>query len=140
MADLQTLTGKAEPTTEVTSTVGHYGVPDHMRTGFSNVKSGLTSTHPLESTEKNFLQSQEMLDFKMLRNTQGLHAPLKLQMERAVASKIQRLPCLPSSMVALDTLMGTDESIGFEDFLNVAGDSEFTCDPHLTMEYKLGLH
>lgn len=32
--------------------------------------------------------------------------------------KIQRLPCLPSSMVALDTLMGTDESIGFEDFLN----------------------
>ena len=29
-----------------------------------------------------------MLDFKMLRNTQGLQAPLKLQMERSVASKV----------------------------------------------------
>jgi len=124
----------------VSSSVGHYGVPDHMRTGFANVKSGLISSHPLETTEKNFLQNQEILDFKMLRNTQGLQAPLKLKMERAVASKIQRLPCLPSSMVALDTLMGTDESIGFEDFLNVAGDSEVTCDPHLTMENKMGLH
>jgi len=35
-----------------------------------------------------FLKNQEMLDFKMLRNTQGLQAPLKLQMERAVASKV----------------------------------------------------
>ncbi|CAH3045649.1 unnamed protein product [Pocillopora meandrina] len=111
-----------------------------MRTGFSNVKSGLITSHPLEGSEKNFLQNQELLDFKMLRNTQGLQAPLKLQMERAVASKIRRLPCLPSSMVALDSLLGTDESIGFDDFLNVQGDSEVMSDPHLTMEYKLGLH
>ncbi|CAH3127119.1 unnamed protein product [Porites lobata] len=134
------LPSKVQPATEVRSSVGNYGVPDHMRTGFSNVRSGLTSSHPLEATEKNFLQNQEMLDFKMLRNTQGLQAPLKLQMERSVASKIQRLPCLPSSMVALDTLMGIDESLGFEDFLNVHGDSEVMSDPHLTMEYKLGLH
>ncbi|KAM7443992.1 hypothetical protein ABFA07_007362 [Porites harrisoni] len=140
MADLSALPSKVQPATEVRSSVGNYGVPDHMRTGFSNVRSGLTSSHPLEATEKNFLQNQEMLDFKMLRNTQGLQAPLKLQMERSVASKIQRLPCLPSSMVALDTLMGTDESLGFEDFLNVHGDSEVMSDPHLTMEYKLGLH
>ncbi|KAJ7350227.1 hypothetical protein OS493_037690 [Desmophyllum pertusum] len=140
MADLCALPGKVQPVTEVSSSVGHFGVPDQMRTGFSNVKSALTTSHPLEASEKNFLQNQEMLDFKMLRNTQGLQAPLKLQMERAVASKIQRLPCLPSSMVALDTLMGTDESIGFEDFLNVAGHSEAMADPHLTMEYKIGLH
>ncbi|KAK2550888.1 Proteasome maturation protein [Acropora cervicornis] len=140
MADLQTFPGKVAPAVEISSSLGHYGVRDHMRTGFANVKSELISTHPLEASEKNFLPNQEKLEFKMLRNTQGLQAPLKLQMERAMASKIQRLPCLPSSMIALDTLMGTDECIGFEDFLNVAGDSEVTCDPHLTMEYKLGLH
>ena len=38
--------------------------------------------------------------------------------QHLVNLQIQRLPCLPSSMVALDTLMGTDESLGFEDFLN----------------------
>lgn len=140
MAELSALPGKVQPITEVSSSVNSYGVPDQMRTGFSNVMSGLTISHPLECTEKNFLQNQELLDFKMLRNTQGLQAPLKLQMERAVASKIQRLPCLPSSMVALDSLMGTDESIGFDDFLNVQGDLEVMSDPHLTMEYKLGLH
>ncbi|XP_029201003.2 proteasome maturation protein-like isoform X1 [Acropora millepora] len=118
MADLQTFPGKVAPAVEVSSSVGHYGVRDHMRTGFANVKSELISTHPLEASEKNFLPNQEKLEFKMLRNTQGLQAPLKLQMERAMASKIQRLPCLPSSMIALDTLMGTDECIGFEDFLN----------------------
>lgn len=35
-----------------------------------------------------------------------------------MSTQIQRLPCLPSSMVALDSLLGTDESIGFDDFLN----------------------
>ena len=40
-----------------------------------------------------FLKTQEMLDFKMLRNTQGLQAPLKLQMERAVASKVNHTLC-----------------------------------------------
>lgn len=40
-----------------------------------------------------FLRNQEMLDFKMLRNTQGLQAPLKLQMERAVASKVNHTAC-----------------------------------------------
>jgi len=38
--------------TEVSSSVGHFGVPDQMRTGFSNVKSALTTSHPLEATEK----------------------------------------------------------------------------------------
>ena len=33
-------------------------------------------------------------------------------------SQKQRLPCLPSSMVALETLLGIDTTIDFEDFLN----------------------
>ncbi|KAK3699941.1 hypothetical protein QZH41_016600, partial [Actinostola sp. cb2023] len=83
----------------------------------SSVKDQIKSSHPLEFSEMNYTKNQQALDMRMLRNTQGLQAPLRLQMECAVASKIQRLPCLPSSMIALDTLLGTGESIEFEDFL-----------------------
>lgn len=94
-----------------------------------------------------FQLNQDKMNFSTLRNIQGLHAPLKLQMEyraaRQVAAvlfqvfscfvlffsfsvltptvsslQIQRLPFLQSSNLALDTLRNSDESIGFEDVLN----------------------
>lgn len=104
-----------------------------------------------------FQLNQDKMNFSTLRNIQGLHAPLKLQMEYRAARQvthrqpisyitqiyslcnvhcvlhsssslthddcpflfqIQRLPFLQSSNLALDTLKGSDESIGFEDILN----------------------
>ena len=72
-----------------------------------------------------------------LRNSQGLHAPMRLEMERKMASKasvvlpflyilyppsslpqIQRIPPLESSMIALETLLGQDESISVEELLD----------------------
>lgn len=79
------------------------------------------------------------MNFSTLRNIQGLHAPLKLQMEYRAASQIQRLPFLPSSNLALDTLRGNDEAIGFEDILNDPAQSEMMGEPHMMVEYKLGL-
>lgn len=88
------------------------------------------------------------------------------------SSQIQRLPFLSSSNLALDTLRGSDESIGFEDILNGQGvillhcyrhkwpndidififntvsdfclytdpaQSEVMGEPHVMVEYKLGL-
>lgn len=102
-----------------------------------------------------FQLNQDKMNFSTLRNIQGLHAPLKLQMEYRAARQvtahlslivsvplvplllfrfnhvysscpdvcasslqIQRLPFLQSSNLALDTLRGSDECIGFEDILN----------------------
>ncbi|XP_077592174.1 proteasome maturation protein [Stigmatopora nigra] len=79
------------------------------------------------------------MNFSTLRNIQGLHAPLKLQMEYRAAKQIQRLPFLPSSNLALDILRGTDESIGFEDILNDPTLSEMMGEPHVMLESKLGL-
>uniref|UniRef100_A0A3Q4IGI2 Proteasome maturation protein n=1 Tax=Neolamprologus brichardi TaxID=32507 RepID=A0A3Q4IGI2_NEOBR len=80
------------------------------------------------------------MNFSTLRNIQGLHAPLKLQMEyRAARQVIQRLPFLQSSNLALDTLRNSDESIGFEDILNDPAHSEVMGEPHMMVEYKLGL-
>ncbi len=41
--------------------------------------------------------------------------------------QIQRLPFLPSSNLALDTLRGSDEVIGFEDILNGQNFFPFNC-------------
>ncbi|XP_063059458.1 proteasome maturation protein [Engraulis encrasicolus] len=127
------------PVTGLAPQAGAYGVPDTMRRGFSSVKNELLPSHPLELSEKNFQLNQDKMNFSTLRNIQGLHAPLKLQMEYRAARQIQRLPFLQSSNLAIDTLRGTDDMIGFEDILNDPGQSEMMGEPHMMVEYKMGL-
>lgn len=50
----------------------------------------------------------------------GSHASLRLQMDRAILAQFQRLPGMHSNFSGLDTLLGRDEEIGFEDYLNGA--------------------
>ncbi|XP_061661389.1 proteasome maturation protein [Syngnathoides biaculeatus] len=119
---------------------GAYGVHDTLRYGFNNVKNEILPGHPLELSEKNFQLNEDKMNFSSLRNIQGLHAPLKLQMEYRAARQIQRLPFLPSSNLALDILRGTDESVGFEDILNDPAQSEMMMgEPHMMVECKLGV-
>uniref|UniRef100_A0A3P8VSV8 Proteasome maturation protein n=1 Tax=Cynoglossus semilaevis TaxID=244447 RepID=A0A3P8VSV8_CYNSE len=108
-----------------------FGVQDSLRGGFSSVKNELLPSHPLELSEKNFRLNQDKMNFSTLRNIQGLHAPLKLQMEYQAARQIQRLPFLQSSNLALDTLRGSDDTIGFEDILNDPAQSEMMGEPHM---------
>ncbi|XP_028404837.1 proteasome maturation protein-like [Dendronephthya gigantea] len=116
---------------------GPYGpVPDTLRQGFSSVKNDISYSHPLESSVKNYFQVQDKRNMTMLRSIQGLHAPLKLQLERSLASQKKRLPSLPSSMVALETLLGFDTTIDFDDFLNDPSDSEIERVTHSVMEDK----
>ncbi|XP_010215085.1 PREDICTED: proteasome maturation protein [Tinamus guttatus] len=121
------------------STIVPFGGQDLLRRGFTSVKSELLPSHPLELSEKNFQLNQDKTNFATLRNIQGLHAPLKLQMEFKAVKQVQRLPFLHSSNIALDTLRGNDESIGFEDILNDPSQSEAMGEPHMMVEYKLGL-
>uniref|UniRef100_A0A8B9EWC7 Proteasome maturation protein n=1 Tax=Amazona collaria TaxID=241587 RepID=A0A8B9EWC7_9PSIT len=100
------------------SASGSFESYDLLRRGFTSVKSELLPSHPLELIEKNFQLNQDKTNFATLRNIQGLHAPLKLQMEFRAVKQVQRLPFLHSSNLALDTLRGNDGSISFEDILN----------------------
>ncbi|KAG9491911.1 proteasome maturation protein [Eleutherodactylus coqui] len=127
------------PIAELSTQYGGYGLQDTLRTGFTSVQSDLLPSHPLELAEKNFQINQEKVSFSTLRNIQGLHAPLKLQMEYRAAKQIQRLPFLQSSNIALDTLRGNDESISFEDILSDPAQCEMMGEPHMMMEHKLGL-
>jgi proteasome maturation protein len=72
----------------------------------------------------------------LARQAYGMHAPIKMMMEKSIVEKVttikiqwfnsyllsvyqrQRMPILPSSNLHLDILMGKDELIDYEDFLN----------------------
>uniref|UniRef100_UPI00398F5850 proteasome maturation protein n=1 Tax=Pristiophorus japonicus TaxID=55135 RepID=UPI00398F5850 len=136
---LQSLLKDSVPVGELAPHAGPYGVHDTLRHGFSSVKSELMPSHPLEVLENSFQLNQNKMNFATLRNIQGLHAPLRLQMEYKAVKQVQRLPFLMSSNIALETLQGNDECIGFEDILNDPTQSEVMGEPHLMMEYKLGL-
>uniref|UniRef100_A0A7N9CXU3 Proteasome maturation protein n=4 Tax=Cercopithecidae TaxID=9527 RepID=A0A7N9CXU3_MACFA len=126
------------PVTELSAS-GPFESHDLLRKGFSCVKNELLPSHPLELSEKNFQLNQDKMNFSTLRNIQGLFAPLKLQMEFKAVQQVQRLPFLSSSNLSLDILRGNDETIGFEDILNDPSQSEVMGEPHLMVEYKLGL-
>jgi len=121
---------------------GPYNVPQRMLTGFtekSSVRSQIAVSHPLEYSERNFHEAEKMRDYDMLRQVQGMYAPLHLEMERVIAHKIQRLPCLPSSNLMSDILTGRLESMDFEDVLNSPIDAERVGYPHIMTERKLGM-
>ncbi|RUS79109.1 hypothetical protein EGW08_013119 [Elysia chlorotica] len=100
---------------------GPYGVTDSMMHGFQ------------------WLDHKLKMDFVMLKNSQGLQAPLKLKMEHFAASKMERLPCLNSSNLMADILSGREDFIGFEDILNNPAESEVMGQPHAMMERRMGL-
>jgi len=54
----------------------------------------------------------------MARNLHGMHAPIKMAMEQSLVTKARGVSMLPQSYLGLDILLGKDETIDFEDFLN----------------------
>ncbi|KAK9762001.1 hypothetical protein K7432_012666 [Basidiobolus ranarum] len=120
-------------------TANSFKVHDTLRHGFKSVASEVTAGHPLEAKLKNWDETQTNLKLNMQRQLYGIHAPVRILMERDIVSRNQRLPVLPSSNIGLDILTGKDEHIDFEDYLNDAALSTEMMDVHTSMEYKLGM-
>lgn len=118
---------------------GSHGVPNVMTCGLKATKSKLEPSHPLQVFEMKYAENRERMQMIMLRNTQGLHAPLRISMELQAAKKVGRLPFLSSSGFMSDVLRGRDEEIGFEDILNTAEFREQMAHPHAVVEKHLGL-
>jgi len=60
-----------------------------------------------------YQKNQDRMNMILLRNIQGLHAPLRIAMELRATEKIGRLPFLPSSNVMRDVLLGQDQDIRY---------------------------
>jgi Proteasome maturation factor UMP1 len=77
---------------------------------------------------------------RILKATQGMHAALRIQMERkAVSLAGGRLPFLHSERLGMQVLNGTDTSIAFRDVLNTHEHRERAGLPSAEMERSLGM-
>uniref|UniRef100_A0A2K5ID62 Uncharacterized protein n=1 Tax=Colobus angolensis palliatus TaxID=336983 RepID=A0A2K5ID62_COLAP len=118
------------PVTELSAS-GPFESHDLLRKGFSCVKNELLPSHPLELSEKNFQLNQDKMNFSTLRNIQGLFAPLKLQMEfKAVQQTLSQKNKKINHLLSCGHLLK---------FIPYPSQSEVMGEPHLMVEYKLGL-
>jgi proteasome maturation protein len=108
-------------TKSVTDTLNsEYGVHDTFRYGPRRIVDEVLPAHPLQTRLEHWDETQNKLHMTMLRNTYGMHVPIRLQMEKAIVSQLNHAPhhlhpeC---NNVGLDILNGVDNSLAFEDFL-----------------------
>jgi proteasome maturation protein len=114
--------------------------PDLLRNGLnSRAQSSIevSAEHPVQLLQSTFRQNQDALKQFTMKNIFGEQMAMKLSMERAILSQFQRLPGLPSEFTGLETVMGLDEELGFEDILNDPSESLTPVDLHTAMENKL---
>jgi len=110
---------------------------DLLRTGPKTfLESNNAAVHPVAVIQNNHENNQIEIQRNSLSNLFGTHLPLRLQMEQQILTQFQRLPGLHSEFVGLETLMGDDEDIQFEDFLNDPHLSERSVNVHAAMEKK----
>jgi len=110
---------------------------DRMRVGFAPKENVIS--HPVEIIQNtNALQADRLKQFTAT-NIFGSHLQLRMQMEQTILAGYQRLPGLHSELSGLQTIMGCDEDIGFEDYLNDPVDSIQEMNTHEVMEKRLGL-
>ena len=75
----------------------------------------------------------------LMAQTYGSHLPMQIRMELDTVSQSRRLPGMPTSNIALETLLGRDETIDFEDYLGQPALSETAVDMRAQLEKKYHL-
>merc|ERR1712029_163979 len=107
---------------------GDLSMTDKLGNGLSQVRHPIEAVHPIQTSEQNFHKNREMAQMALLKKMQGIHAPIRLQMEKRLVSKAGHLACITTrSNVSADILNGNDGSIGFEDFLGQPENYEGMC-------------
>eukprot|EP01132_Coremiostelium_polycephalum_P005680 gene5680-7070_t len=97
-------------------------------------------SHPVQSIQLDNGRTETLLRNFGTNMVFGQQMTINLEIEKQIFSKFKRLPTLPSSMLALETVLGLDEDIDYEDYLNDPLTSEQMPQPlHSTMENRLGL-
>ncbi|TRY64171.1 hypothetical protein TCAL_00374 [Tigriopus californicus] len=121
------------------STQINYGLKDPMTFGLQRNKDQRQKGHPLEESERLYHANLEKNQMAELRSLQGLHAPLRLQMEKAAVSKVGHLPCITNrSNLLADVLSGRDETITFDDLYGQPEHFEGMTTAHNAIERHLG--
>ena len=91
------------------------GPVDHFRQGFNSLESEMQSPHPVMLLSNNSAWNNKM---DMVRRNYGSHMSMRLTTEKMMFDHPHRVRGLESSSISLQTVLGSDESIAFDDFLN----------------------
>jgi len=113
--------------------------PDQRMAQRAHAAYAAADSHPVEAIQKNWLRNQLQTKHHIMGNVYGTHLPMRIKMEMNILSQVQRLPGLRSSHVGMDTILGRDETIDFEDFLGVPEMNEQELDMRHALEQKYGL-
>merc|ERR550537_256056 len=82
-------------------------------------RNGEQARHPVEKLLLDDTRHEEQQEMMAKAIVYGQHAPIRAKMERELLSQFQRLPGLPSSLVGLETVLDIDDTIEFEDIMNL---------------------
>ena len=93
---------------------------DVLRGDERSMRLEARAPHAIETVQAAGAAQALDADLFRLRNVYGAAAAWERRMDLAAARATARLPGLPSSHCAVDTLLGRDDKIGFEDYLNSA--------------------
>lgn len=93
---------------------------DVLRGGERTLAVEAKAAHPVEVAQARGAALKLEGELYRLERVYGKHAAWERRMDLAAAAATARLPGLPSSHAALDTLLGRDATIAFEDVLNGA--------------------
>jgi len=121
----------------INDTAGSLGLHDTLQYGLRNISTE-TSKDGFENRLAKWQETQDNLKLNMLRDLHGLHAPMRLLMERRIVSANPHMPAMPLSNIHLDILMGRDEALDPADFF-LGMESGPPLNIHTDMEKKLRL-
>ncbi|THU88458.1 hypothetical protein K435DRAFT_313149 [Dendrothele bispora CBS 962.96] len=125
-----------QPKTAQVQSKNSLGLHDTLEYGPRTIQAEAQSEGGLRSRLESWEETQDNLKLNMLRNVHGLHAPMRLLMERRIVAASPHMPALPQSNIHLDILMGRDETIEPGDVFG-ATVSGPPLDIHKDMERKL---
>ncbi|GAA5880858.1 hypothetical protein JCM16303_005147 [Sporobolomyces ruberrimus] len=132
-------------TISLSSTSNAHGLHDTLRHGGPrSLASEISVKHPLQSRLGNWDQTRENLQMTLERNMFGLHAPVRLMMERQIVSS-SKTPLNFGGMnksrnnLGYEILLNRDEELTPQDVLVDRLETSQLGDFHLAMEQKLRL-
>lgn len=96
----------------------YQGPSDVLREGFYSNEHHFILASNIEKLQKNSKQSEWISKLMSVKKAYGSSLAMRLAAEKSIMSSNQRLPGLPSSTIALDTVIGDDLHLSFENYLN----------------------
>uniref|UniRef100_A0A0W0F9T9 Proteasome maturation factor UMP1 n=1 Tax=Moniliophthora roreri TaxID=221103 RepID=A0A0W0F9T9_MONRR len=100
--------GPSSKSASVAETANSLGLHDALQYGPRTIATEVKSEGGIKERLENWEETQDNLKLTMMRNVHGLHAPMRLLMERKINP---HMPALPQTNIHLDILMGRDETI-----------------------------